>query len=324
MSGFTDGFNAWTQSRNTDEAAKRTKLAYEEFAKQQEEIRQQRLDAGKAAEYFFKANPEAATSMGLHEKDIAGMSWSEKAQAAQGFIHSQAQKQIMQQLAAGQQQQQADAAFGQDISQVYGRNAMATLAQGNGPVNPPPVSPDALAAGLSPQAWQSKRADNLLNYHLLAGQNNDPAKQMNAEANYLNAQANMANAKRASTATPADYPAVNGYTLVPDRKGGYTYLRTQPSAQQQVRINSLSDQAGRLNTQISAYEAEINAGNKKPGMDWIPGETYEQKKAALESRLASIQAELADLKNGQASPNTPAAAPARSGNLWEDFMNFQK
>lgn len=325
MSGFTDGFNAMTQRRNSDEASSRTKLAWEEFAKQEEEKRDRKANLSKAAEYLFKNNDPALAEMGMHPEDFKLLSGDDKVALASAFTQKQTLKQLMQQLAAGQQDQQADAAFGRDVASVYGRNIDDTLAQGNGPVNPPPVTAGQLAGGLTADAWQSKRADNLLNYHLLSGSQNDPAKMMFAEANLLNAKAAMANATRPTgAAAAADYPAVNGYSVVPDGKGGFQYLRTQPSAQQQIRINQLSDKAGRLNTQIAAYETQIQAGNKKEGWDVMPGETYEQKKAALERELEKIQAELADLKNGQAAPGAPAAAPAMGGDLWQNFMNFKK
>lgn len=175
MSGFSEG---WAVGAGMAEAQARTRLeqnrnqlAWRQLAMQEEERHKREADAGKAAEFFFKANPDALTQVGMTEQQFKNLSASQQSAAALGFVQGQAQKQVMQQLAQEAQQARADAAFGRDVSGVYGRNALQTLARGNGPVIPPGVTPDQITAGLSADAWQSKRAEPLLNYHLLAGGN---------------------------------------------------------------------------------------------------------------------------------------------------------
>lgn len=159
MSGWSEGFNAATMAKQSDS---RSKLAWAELAAVEEEKLKRESDAGKAAEYFFKANPEAMAATGISEQQFANMSAREQSQAAMGFVQSQATKKIMQELADQKATQTANSAFGRDMSGVYGRNTMQTLAQGNGPVNPPAVGMDQLAAGLSPEGWQSPQAQTLL------------------------------------------------------------------------------------------------------------------------------------------------------------------
>lgn len=137
------------------------------------EKEKQTLALGKAAQSAYKSSPDLQNKIGMTPEAFQALSATDQHSAVTGAIAGDAYergrteeqlrtKQMLQQLASMESTQTANTAFGNDVAQVYGRNTMNTLAQGNGPVNPPPVAASQIAAGLSPQAWQSPQASGLL------------------------------------------------------------------------------------------------------------------------------------------------------------------
>ena len=334
-SSFASAYNARTAGR---ESASRTRLAWAQLAEEQEERDKREAHLGKAADSFFKGMPQALSELGISETQFANMSASEKSAAAQGYMQAQTQKQIYQQLAA-QQQAQADdqAAFGA----VQRASTRTTTV-------PSPTMPGAFAdlnvqttgtptaAGVwaelaaNPRALRSPVAQPFLRELAQSGATPDEASLLNARANMMNAQANFSRADRANRPAPA--VQVPGYTPVPDNNGGWRYLRTQPSAQQQMEIQRLSDKAANLRTQIASWDAELRAGKTTSGWKLFGGRSYADLKAQAQRELDEVTARLADLQSGAtpgtpaATPGTPPAAPASrgDGDLWQEFLNSQK
>jgi hypothetical protein len=196
----------------------RNALAWKQLAEQQDERVKRETAGGKAAEYFIKANPEALTKLGYTDQQFANMSASEQSGLVMGFVQDQATKQAMQKLAQEQQTMAADQAFGQDINRVFGRNALQTLARGDGPVPPPALNGQQLAAGISAQGWQSKRADPLLNYHMLTTEGGKNAAQIAFEEDPVSGQrfATYGNQMQSSGANPNRVSAQGAPTISPD------------------------------------------------------------------------------------------------------------
>jgi len=141
------------------------------------EKEKQTLALGKAAQTAYKSSPDLQNKIGMTPEAFQALSASDQHSAVSGAIAGDAYergraeeqaktKLMLQQLAQVNATQSANSAFGNDVAGVYGRNTMNTLAQGNGPVNPPAVDAQQIAAGLSPQAWQSPQAASLL--HVMA------------------------------------------------------------------------------------------------------------------------------------------------------------
>lgn len=201
-----------------DASHERNMVAWQQLSEQKTERVNREKAAGKAAEYFFKANPEALTKLGYSEQQLANMSASERSGLALGFVQDQATKQAMQKLAQEQQTMAADQAFGQDINRVFGRNALQTLARGDGPVPPPQLNGGQLAAGISAQGWQSKRADPLLNYHLLTTEGGKNGAQIAFQEDPVSGQrfATYGNQMQSSGANPSRAAAQGAPVVSPD------------------------------------------------------------------------------------------------------------
>lgn len=335
--GFDTAFvGAYNAAASKREGQQRAQLAWAQMAEQREERYQREADAGKAAEYFFKANPDALMELGVTEKQFANMSARQQSAAAMGFVSAQAQKQVMQQLAqAAEQQAAAQRQLGDDEAAMNAfqraSTGTATLPSPSAPGMFPDMAVQTTQPPTSASVWQqfaqqpralrSSMAQPFLRSLAQGSGATDPAVALNAKANMMNAEANFNRAQReAQPAPPA--VAVRGYTPVPDGRGGYQYLRTQPSAQQQLQISRLQDRAAALKLQIAAYDSQLTTGNKKSGADWMPGKGYDALKQEAQAQLDEINAQLRDLVGGQEGAAT--GAPAAGNDLWSEFMNAQK
>lgn len=90
----------------------------QQFADAAEKFKQVQ-DAGKAADYFVKANPDALSSMGIHQDEWQTLGARDKSAAVTGLVKSQAQQEVMQRM--------ADVA-----AQARERNAQAQATQDTG------------------------------------------------------------------------------------------------------------------------------------------------------------------------------------------------
>jgi hypothetical protein len=164
---------AWGGAANLRNNSSSNLRALFQMLSDHSEKEKQTVALGKAAQAAYKSSPQLQEKIGMTPEGFQALSATDQHSAVTGAIAGDAYergrteeqlrtKQMLQQLASMESTQTANTAFGNDVSQVYGRNTMNTLAQGNGPVNPPPVDARQIAAGLSPQAWQSPQASGLL------------------------------------------------------------------------------------------------------------------------------------------------------------------
>lgn len=146
-SSFAGAYNAVTAGR---ESGARTKLAWAQLAEQQEERDQRETAAGKAAEFFFKANPSALMELGLSETQFNNMSAQEQSAAALGYVQAQTQKQIYQQLAA----EQAAQGVMQRASQQQ-----TTMPSPSAPGVLPDLNVQTTGVPTAPRVWQELAAN---------------------------------------------------------------------------------------------------------------------------------------------------------------------
>jgi hypothetical protein len=313
-------------------------------------------DAGKAADYFMKAGGDQAyAALGIHPEQWKTLGAREKSAAVAGMIQANAEKSVLQKFAAEADAQAArknftgtfNAAAGPDPNAVALQKAAPGMAglspalsagvQGFANVaaqQPRPVGGDqimqmAIQAGMAPEDISHLAQAS----HFAA---RDPSEQLNARANMLNAEANFSRAAGTAkdTTLPADLPRVPGYMPVPDGRGGFKYLKTQPSATAEVEMSRLRNRRDSLKTQVALYDQEIASGNKKPGVDWLgSGKTYAAMKADAQRQMEEIDARLTDLASGgtgveparsAAMPSAAPAKPAPGASLWDLYQQQKR
>lgn len=333
--GFMEGYQMTAGNRQIKLEQQRNNLALQQFAAQREDEQKRLTTASKAAEYYVKSNPDALKAMGLTDQEFANMSAAEQIGAVDGYYKSQATREVLQQIAQRQATMAADQRFADTLQQrtassltvppvgsdPTGMMMFSGLPSRTATTTRVPTRDDLLAAMAA--APLSSASKEMLNYRLLQDPQNDEAMRLNAMANMLNARANFARVAGAGNVA-TEYPDVPNYVKVPDGKGGWKYLPNRPNSQQSLEQSRLRDRRDSIKAQLAAIEAEIARGNKKTGIDWLPGKSFNETKAELQQQLDEIDARINDLGNGNDGTPSTKSKPAGGGDLWSDFMNSRK
>lgn len=129
-------------------------------------------DAGKAAEYFVKAQPGVLDALGMNEGEFQNLSARDQASAISGFMEAQAVKKYQASEAAQAALERAVQSAGRETMSMPGTASAAmgaptAMDQAMGPVQanvPVPVTSQRLrtALGQNPQAVNAPNFDNLL------------------------------------------------------------------------------------------------------------------------------------------------------------------
>jgi len=173
--GFMEGYEMMAGNRRMKIAESQNALAWQQFAEQQAERDKRDSAAGKAAEAAYDADPDLASSMGMTKESFRNLSALDKAARVRGVYEAQGQRKLMQELAARKMEMDADSNFTQAMtdSTKFTTAMPSPSAPGFMPDLPvqttgtPTRASIMQAMAAHPLAWQSKRADPLLNYHLL-------------------------------------------------------------------------------------------------------------------------------------------------------------
>lgn len=140
-------------------------------------------DAGKASDSFYRALGESAPSVtGIPKEQWTTLGARDKASAMVGIIKAQGAREMMNQLAQQtaalkqqEEQSRAEDALSQALSRTRGQALASTLAQGGGPVEPPPVdSQQLLNTVLSTPGAVNTRTGSALLLKALEQQNMEP------------------------------------------------------------------------------------------------------------------------------------------------------
>lgn len=324
--GFMEGYNMTAGNRQLRlqerEASDRSALAWRQLAEQADEREKKLTQESKAAELFLLNDEERLRAIGKTPEQVKNASAQEQIGWAQGYMQSQATRQVMQQIAQQEAAARHSAAFSKAMSDVSRSSMEVPMLVGpqlTVPTTRTPTASEAWRAlAAEPGALQAKEAAPFMQA-IMQGQ--DPSTALNARANWLNAQVNFQRAN--ATKNGAEYPDVPGYTKVPNGDGGFRYLSTRPSPAQVAQIQTLSNTRAGLAAQIAALDLEINSNNAKPGLDkWPWTKSYADRKKELQAELSRVDEQLSELKQGSPAPAKSGAGGG--GSLWEDFMKSQK
>jgi hypothetical protein len=283
---------------------------FQKFADVAEQYKNKQ-DMAKSMDYFFKANPNALSEMGIHPEEYKTLGADERIAAGKGFVMAQAQKNVMQQMAEVGQRLQSHRDE-RAASQAFGQTVQAATA---------PLMPggsDAFVQSDPTGVLQAATADRPLTMETFArAARANPIAWTAPEARPFVAAAATASPEESTTPTFTEDP-VSGFRFVTKGKivqpSGVNPKMAQAAAAPVPQHDEAGNLIGWSQTDLrghSSFKTFKGGAKLAPAVDDqdnpIPGFYMTPEGKVVDSRTA--------IQKMTGTAPTPAAAPKSKGAL---------